>query len=139
MPEQSPFSKIPLHMAMGFTILLLAVARLIYRFICKVPALPADLPAWQAMVARGVQVLIYVLLLTQPLSGWLGGGRPFTYFDIFTMPPVTFLTPYREALHWVHVNGAWALIVLISLHTLGALYHHYIRKDKVLLSMLRGA
>ena len=138
MPKLGPFSKIPLHKAMGFTILLLTLTRLAYRAVGKIPALPADLHPFQAIVARMVQGLIYLGLLTQPLSGWLGSGRAFTYFGIFTMPPIALLTGFGRALRFVHTNGAWVLAGLISLHALGALYHHYVRKDNVLLSMLRG-
>ena len=141
MPAETPFGKIPLHKAMGFTILLLATVRILYRFAdrTRFPLLPSDLPAWQVWAARGVQGLIYAMIVIQPLSGWLGSGRAFTWFGIFTMPPVTFLSrPFGSELRFIHTNGAWVLIWLICLHALGALYHHYIRKDNVLMSMIRG-
>ena len=142
MPAETPFGKIPLHKAMGFTILVLAVVRILYRFAdrTRFPLLPDDMPAWQVWAARGVQGLIYAMIVIQPLSGWLGSGRAFTWFGIFTMPPVTFLSAsFGPELRFMHTNGAWVLIWLISLHTLGALFHHFIRKDNVLLSMIRGA
>ena len=142
MPPETPFGKISLHKAMGFTILLLAVARIGYRLASRdrFPELPSNMPQWQIWAARGVQGLIYIMILVQPLSGWLGSGRAFTFFGIFTMPPVTFLSAsFGPELRFVHTNGAWVLIWLICLHALGALYHHYVRKDNVLVSMIRGA
>ena len=133
---------VPSHKAMGVTILLLTIARLVYRMVCKVPALPADLPVWQARAARGVEGLIYLGLLVQPLTGWTFSstmlGRGFTYFGLFTVPPVPLERSIAPALHFLHIYGAWALLGLIGLHALGALYHHYVRKDDVLLGMLRG-
>jgi cytochrome b561 len=138
-PPETPFSEISLHKAMGFTILLLALARLVYRVFGKVPALPAGMPVWQAWIARGVQGLIYVGIVVQPLTGWLGSGFSFSYFGLFTMPPVRFLSgSLGPTLRFMHNNGAWVLVWLICLHALGALYHHYIRKDNVLLSMIRA-
>ena len=136
------FDLVPLHKAMGVTILLLTIARLVYRAVCKVPALPANLPVWQARAARGVQGLIYLGLLVQPVTGWTFSstmlGRGFTYFGLFTVPPVPLERSITPALRFLHIYGAWALLGLIALHALGALYHHYFRKDDVLLGMLRG-
>jgi len=136
------FDLVPSHKAMGVTILLLTIARLVYRMVCKVPALPADLPVWQARAARGVEGLIYLGLLVQPLTGWTFSstmlGRGFTYFGLFTVPPVPLERSIAPALRFLHIYGAWALLGLIGLHALGALYHHYVRKDDVLLGMLRG-
>lgn len=137
--QQSPFGKVALHKAMGFTILVLAAVRIIYRIIFQVPEIPSDMPQWQKIGARGVQGLLYLGMLLQPISGWLGSGRAFTYFGIFTMPKIGWLTPYGQQLHWIHTHLDWALIVLIGLHAVGALYHHYVRQDNVLRSMLRGA
>jgi len=141
-PPQSPFSKTSLHKAMGFTILILALMRIIYRLINRdrFPELPSDMPAWQMSAARGVQGLIYVSLLVQPLSGWLGSGRPFSFFGLFTLPAATFLDrSTASGLRYVHTHLDWILIGLIGLHILGALYHHYIRKDNTLMSMIRNA
>ncbi len=138
MREQSPFSKIPLHKAMGFTILVLAAVRIIYRLIYRVPEIPSDMAPIQKLAARGVQGLLYFGMLLQPISGWLGSGRAFTFFGIFTMPQIGWLTAYGQQLRWVHTNLDWGLIVLIFLHAVGALYHHYVRQDNVLRSMLHG-
>jgi len=141
-PPETPFGLIALHKAMGFTILILAFARITYRLISRdrFPELPTNMPSWQIWIARGIQGLIYVGIVLQPLTGWLGSGRAFTYFGIFTMPPVQILSgSFGPELRFMHTNGAWVLIGLISLHTLGALYHHYVRKDNVLLSMIRGS
>ncbi len=40
------------------------------------------------------------------------------------------------ALHEVHENAAWLLAGLISLHAGAALFHHFIREDDVMKSML---
>lgn len=139
---QNPFSKTSLHKAIGFTILVLAAVRIIYRLISRhrFPELPSDMPVWQIGAARSVQGLIYISLLVQPLSGWLGSGRAFSFFGFFTLPAVTFLArPIAPGLRYVHTHLDWVLIGLIGLHTLGALYHHYVRKDNTLMSMIRGA
>ena len=141
-PPETPFGLIPLHKAMGFTILLLAFARITFRLFSRnrFPELPVTMPTWQIWAARGIQGLIYIGILLQPLTGWLGSGRAFTYFGIFTMPAVTILSrSFGPELRFMHTNGAWVLIWLISLHTLGALFHHFVRKDNVLLSMIRGS
>src|SRR5690554_7124843 len=47
------------------------------------PALPSELSRLQQLAAKFTQVLLYVLMLAQPLSGWLmrnAEGLPVSFF-----------------------------------------------------------
>ena len=58
------------HKAVGITILVLTVGRLLWRSTHKVPPLPSDLAGWEKTLARTVHVIFYVLLIALPLTGF---------------------------------------------------------------------
>ena len=47
--------------------------------------------------------------------------------------------PVTEQLLELHNWNGWTIIVIALIHALGALYHHYVLKDRVLERMLSGA
>ena len=101
--------------------------------------------------ARTTHVLLYVLILAIPLSGWLWvsastSGLPTFYFGLFKWPYFSFLAdlsraerrPYSHAFGLIHMYLAWTMIALIPIHVAGALYHQFVRRDDVLKRMLPG-
>lgn len=129
------------HKSVGLLILVLTLARLAWRAFNPAIPLPADMPRWQKLLARATHVLFYVVLLVMPLTGWLASsaaGREIAWFGLFNWP----LLPIgggREAaggfmdVHELVVKG---LYVLIALHVIGALKHHFVDRDNVLHRML---
>jgi cytochrome b561 len=123
------------HKSLGITVLALGLLRLLCRAFTHAPK-PADGPRWQQRLASANHVLLYVLLLAMPLSGWLlnsTAGQPLKWFGLFPLPALTGknadLRVWADTAHtWLF----WTLAVLVSLHLLAALYHHWIRKDGLL-------
>jgi cytochrome b561 len=155
LPRTDPykFELFQLHKSIGLTVLMLSVLRLAWRLVNPIPPLPADMSPLLRFVARSTHVLLYVLIVAIPLSGWmlvsaskLGGRVPTIYFHLFNWPQIPFIAnlppaqkaPLHEAFDTTHVVLAWSAIVLIPLHVLGALYHQFIRRDDVLKRMLPG-
>ena len=129
-----------LHQSFGIVVLLLVVVRLLNRLFIQTPALPSDLSAMQHFAAKATQVLMHLLIIALPISGWLmrnAAGLPVNVFGAFELPIVISqsLTAYgflREA----HGIIAWSLFAVIVLHISAALQHGLIRQDSVLPSML---
>lgn len=134
---------IDLHRPLGIAILLLAIVRLAYRLRHRPPALPADLPAWQAMAAHASHVLLYALMLAMPLIGWMmlsAGGYPVTLGGGLQLPPIaphdaTLYAWLRDAHGWL----AYLLFAVVLAHLSAALFHHCVRRDGVLRSMTGGS
>jgi cytochrome b561 len=108
-----------------------------------VPALPADLPAWQARIASTTHVLLYLLLFAMPITGFLYtamGGFPVPFFglyDLSKLMPVN--KPVAELFENAHVSLQYVLYVVVAMHACGALHHHVIRKDGILRRMLSSS
>jgi len=132
---------INLHKSVGLSILVLTLARLIWRFANPAIPLPAGTPRWQRLAARGTHVLFYVLLLAMPLVGWAASsavGRDIVWFGLFEWPllPVGGGRDMARSLMALHENAAKLLIALVVLHVLGALKHHILDRDNVLHRMI---
>lgn len=130
------------HMSIGLTILVITLVRLVVRLFHPALPLPAATPVWQKVAARGSHILLYILLIGMPLLGWIASTarqRPIQYFGLFTWPDLSFVPHERVIAKLVmgwHELGAWALIVIVSIHLLAAVKHGMIDKDGVLQRML---
>jgi cytochrome b561 len=123
------------HKNIGVAVLLLAFARLLWRWRHPGPDLPASLPAWQARVAGFSHGLLYVLMIAMPLMGYIrvrAGGFPIEMLDRMGLPT---LVPRSDALAEVakaaHYYGGIALAILLVLHIGAALHHALILRDGV--------
>ena len=142
LPDALQSPALQLHKSFGITVLGLTVVRLVWRAVAGVPSMPGDLPAWQKLAARTTQYALYGLLLAQPLVGWLwssAGTKPINFYFLVRLPwLIGPNSDLRRTLGNLHGTIGWALLVLIAAHAAAALYHHFVRRDRVLLSMARG-
>jgi cytochrome b561 len=128
------------HKWAGVTIFLLVLFRLGWRFTHRPPAPPVGTPAWQHTVAEATHLLIYVLMIAIPLSGWLmssAKGFQTVYFGILPLPDL--LAKNKElgdALAFVHKILNFTLAGVVLAHAGAAIKHHFIDRDDVLTRML---
>ncbi|WP_044872944.1 cytochrome b/b6 domain-containing protein [Pseudomonas sp. LFM046] len=133
---------VALHKPLGLILLVLALVRLAVRMAWTTPPLPSDMPNWQQHAARLSHVLLYALMIAQPLVGWsmqAAGGYPLVLHDSLVLPPIA---PPDARLYAVlrlaHTVLAYLLFIGILAHLAAALYHALIRRDGVLSSMTAG-
>jgi cytochrome b561 len=131
-----------LHRSIGTVIIPLVILRLGYRLTHPPSPLPDDIPPIQQRAAHATHWGLYGLLLVQPLVGWIATsayGAPIMIFGLFQLPPIW---PRDQAfsavLFLVHGLIGAALACLAAIHIGAALYHHFVRKDQVLMRMLTG-
>jgi cytochrome b561 len=109
------------HKAIGITILLLSLYRLVWRLGHKPPPLPG----------RTTHGLFYFLIIAVPLSGWIMSSAhpqapPISFFGLFDM---TLPIGKNEGLAGIgnsaHEILTKPLVILVFLHVLGALKHQF--------------
>lgn len=123
-----------LHISLGLTAALLVALRIGWRLRQAPPVAPRELAGWQRRAARSSHVLLYVLMVLMPLTGYLGaafGGEAMSYFGVPLPAWVTKNEGLKEQLFTVHSIMAWALVGMVALHVLAALKHLVIDKDTV--------
>lgn len=133
------------HKAIGITVLLLTVARILWRLTHRPPPLLASLKPWEAALARFTHTAFYVLMIGVPLAGWLlhslySGGAPVNVFGVFSYPglPVAQDKAGSQTAGQVHEILAILMLILAGLHVLGALKHQWFDKDGSMSRMLPG-
>lgn len=123
------------HKSVGVLILLLVVARLLYRWRHPAPPLPASVPAAQARIAEATHWGLYALLLVQAVSGYVrvrAGGFPIESLDALGLPTLVGRSEaVAKAAMAVHWWSRLALVALIAMHVGAALLHLVILRDGV--------
>ena len=128
-----------LHKSTGILILMLAAARLTWRFTNPVPRLPPGFPRIVYFGAHASHGLLYACMFAMPLTGWglsSAGGRPVSFYGLFVLPDL--VGPDKalgRTLAGAHEWIAYFLIGLIALHAAAALWHQFVRHDGVLTRM----
>ncbi len=132
-------SLLRIHIPLGILILVLTVARAIWRYRHAPLPPPPGQPRWQARVARVSHALLYVLPIASGASGLgllaVSGAAPIVFArveghlpDLSRFPPMA-----------VHALLAFVLIGLIGLHLAAAVYHQVYRRDRLLARMGIGS
>ncbi len=123
------------HKWAGVVILLLSAVRLLWRLTHRPPA-DLPMPAWQARVAHGAHLALYLLFFAVPLSGWAyssAAGFPIVLFGVLPLPDwVPVQRELADALKPLHHWLAYALGAVVALHVAGALKHHFVDRDALL-------
>jgi len=128
-----------LHKLTGIVILGLMVARLIWALNNPKPKLPSGTSFIEHLAEWSVHFLLYALIIVQPIVGWVGsvaGGYVPHVGSFLLNLPIQKSKDLSDLCFKIHNTLAVVIIVVVSLHVLAALYHHFIRRDNVLKRML---
>ena len=140
-----------LHKSIGITILVLVIARIVWRFMNPPPALPEAMASMEKRAAHGVHVGLYALMILLPLTGWI----------MVSVSPFAIATVLYGAVSWPHLPAfaglaletrelvyprienvhellSWALIALFVLHLAGAIKHELSDEEGVIKRMIPG-
>ncbi len=127
------------HKSIGVTILLLLTLRIVWRLVNAPPKAVAGVARWEHWAARVGHILLYTLMIAVPLSGWWVSDTSRIPFEAFWLVPVPdFLEANRDAsqvAEVVHGILTKALLVLIVVHIVAALRHHFILGNDTLRRM----
>jgi cytochrome b561 len=128
------------HKSFGMTVLMLAIVRLVWRWMNPVPTLEGVTTGWERALARVSHFLLYALLFAQPITGWMMSSAAsfrVSYFGLFTWPdlvqPDQQLFRQMQDLHHLLFN---VLVAVALLHIAGAVKHAVVDRNDVLKRML---
>ena len=131
-----------LHRSIGTVVLLIILVRLGYRLTHQPLPLPDEIPLSQRRASRVVHWALYTLLVLQPFVGWAGSSAfpaPVIVFGLFNLPMIA---PADRALSdqllLVHRTIGLTIACFVTVHIAAAIYHHFVRKDGVLMRMITG-
>lgn len=135
---------VSIHKPLGIAILVLAVIRFLNRLLNPPPPLPAGLPVWQQIAAKGSHYVLYGLMFLMPLIGWAmlsAAPYPVVLLGSLQLPAIV---PQNASLSVLlrdaHTVLGYLFFAVVLAHLGAALFHGLIRRDGVFGSMasLRG-
>ena len=125
----------------GLVYLGLVIARLAWRAGNRPPDLPPDVGEFSRRASHAAHLLLYALMVERPrarvrrLRVARAGVRLWPVSIDFAVPSDRAVFHPAEE---IHSFLAYALFGLAGLHAAGALWHHFVRRDRVLMRMLPG-
>ncbi len=139
------------HTALGVSVLVFVVARVLWR-VANIQ--PDDVPGLRLehLAAHSAHILLYAVMIILPLTGYLGTGGPSQFFFLIEFPSFRdtslFQTvvagwfgvdweAFEGVMDFIHKQGGTYLVsVLIFAHAAAAFFHHLVRRDDVLRRMV---
>ena len=138
--DASGFALYQLHKSVGITILVLSVARLLWRFTHTRPA-PIE-GGIGGFLAKAVHWGFYAVMIFGPLTGWaLVSTAPVNVPTlIFGVIPLPHLPLAGDSEIWAEAHEILGNVglLLFLLHVAGALRHHFLMRDGLLARMAPG-
>lgn len=129
-----------LHRSLGVLTSVLILARIGWALTQPRPALAAGMSRAMRFAAHAGHLLLYVLMVAVPVSGYListADGRPVDVFGLFELPAL--LAPSNERAELagkVHYYLAFGGAYVVLLHIAAALKHQFIDRDGTLRKMI---
>lgn len=138
-----------MHKSVGITILLLSIARIIWRVINPPPTLPDDMNGLEKTASHLVHLGFYGLMILLPLTGWLYSSVsvkldvPTVLYFAISWPDVPFVEGLKTeaasgVINFIHSKLAWVALALLGLHVAGAIKHELSAEEGVLKRMIPG-
>lgn len=132
--EPVPATLLVAHIVLGLTVFALTLLRIVWWWVAdKHPSPPANQPQWQRMTANIVHGLLYVLLILMATSGIatiISSGAIGALTSGTPLPDFSELIP-RVA----HGIMSRLLLALFVLHVGAALFHQFVKRDRLLARM----
>ena len=128
------------HKSIGVSILFLVVLRIAWRSMNARPETADGIAPWERRLAQAGHLLLYVLMVVVPLTGWWVSDTSRIPFRLFRVVPVPDMMQADRAgsdlAAAVHGALKTLLIIVIAMHVLAALRHHFILRNVTLERML---
>jgi len=86
-----------------------------------------------------MHISLYALMILLPVMGWLilsAEGHAVSFFGLELPPLIAEDADAAERIEEFHKLGGQIGYYLIGLHTLAALFHHYVKRNNVLRRIL---
>ena len=128
------------HATAGMIVAFLFILRIILRYRYGAPSLPSTMPVWQTYMAKAGHYGLYFLMGLLIISGITTANfttDPIIVFGLINLSSEVNNVEMFSLIRGVHEFATNAIIALISIHILAAIYHHFIAKDDTTKNMLK--
>jgi len=128
------------HKATGFILIFIGLFRWYWMLTSKTPSILEGTTKAETGIAHGTKWMLMLLLLVMPISGMLMSmfhGYGINLYGLIEVTPwVEKNKEVAQIFGQIHEIAAYLISLMIGLHLLGAVRHHFIKKDDTLNRML---
>ena len=123
-----------IHILVGISVFYLTLFRLIWKFFNPSPTESKSFFKGQVLIGKANHFLLYVTIFSITISGilkklYMGEKLNFIFFKYgFEKDNFVLADAYYE----VHIYANYLLLILVALHILAVIIHHFIFNDKIL-------
>lgn len=132
-----------LHIALGLLVFALMLLRLLWRKNSQDPNAIPSISKSNLLAAKIVKILLYVCVFVLCISGYFittAEGSGASFFGLFSVPATLELSADNiDRIGALHKYCAWGLMGIVILHAAAALFHHFVKRDKTLVRILKPA
>ncbi len=128
------------HATAGMIVTFLFILRILLRYRYGAPSLPQTMPSWQTHLAKIGHFGLYFLMGLLIVSGITTANftnDPIVVFGLVNLSSEVDNLYMFELIRGIHEFATNAIIALITIHILAAIYHHFIVKDDTTKNMLK--
>lgn len=128
-----------LHKSFGVLAGVLILARILWRLSHKALPPASNLQNWEVRISWLNHRLLYLLMVIQPLSGYIGSAFGKYGVKFFGLNVATWASEnpvLKRAFSEIHEIASVVLVALLALHILAALKHRFLDKDRIFQRML---
>jgi cytochrome b561 len=130
-----------IHETLGISVLAIVLLRILWRLKDRAPEGPPMAP-WMKYSSKFVHLVLYGLLVATPVTAIVGAwleGHPLTLLMYGNIDPMLAKAhDVGQSIARIHTILGDAILWVAGLHAVAALFHHFILRDGVLVSMLPG-
>ena len=126
------------HATMGLIITFLLFLRIFLRYRYRAPSFPSSMSKWQVFAAQAGHYGLYILMGALVLTGIVSAtfaSDPIMVFGSYDLAFANHNLNFFLIIRGIHEFCTNAIIALILIHILAAIYHHFILKDNTTSNM----
>jgi cytochrome b561 len=141
LPREARGPLIDIHKAIGVLVLIFGIWRVGLRLVRGFPRPASRMPSWQETASKAAHWALLASVIIMPVSGIVSSifrGRAIDVFGLFTIPAQAENAGLAGLAGQIHEFVGFGLAVLITIHVVAALKHHFFDKDATLTRMLTG-
>lgn len=134
------YTSLEWHKALGMVALVAGVVKVIWAAGSHGPPPLESTAAWERSGTRTVHVILFAMMVVVPVTGYMistSAGDGISMLGWFEVPAVLPKSErMRDLAVELHYYLAYGTAVLVAIHVLAALKHHFVDRDATLRRML---